>query len=170
MSDLIGIIQDGELDGTLTPEELALAGELGSVQLQGSITATGLQGQIRGTIILQGRIYYPVTVLGVDLFINLGDVNTDDLQDGDVIIYDADTQRFINVAPSELGITGDLTYVHNQLIPAGVWNIAHNLGKYPSVVVVDSAGTTVMGEIVYDDINNLHITFTSPFSGKAFLN
>jgi hypothetical protein len=61
-------------------------------------------------------------------------------------------------------------FVHNQLLAAAVWNITHNLGKYPSVTVVDSAGTVVVGEIEYLDLNSIRITFTAEFSGKAYFN
>ena len=62
------------------------------------------------------------------------------------------------------------TYVHNQNVPSSVWNIAHNLGSYPSVTVIDSAGTTVVGDVLYVSANAITITFSGSFSGQAFLN
>ncbi len=50
------------------------------------------------------------------------------------------------------------------------WTITHDLGKFPSVSVVDSANTQVVGEVDYIDNNSLTITFTAAFSGKAYLN
>lgn len=64
----------------------------------------------------------------------------------------------------------DRTYVFEQNSAAAVWSITHNLGKYPSVSVVDSAGTVCVGEVTYIDENSLICTFTAPFSGKAYLN
>lgn len=61
------------------------------------------------------------------------------------------------------------SYVHNQGVPASVWNIAHNLGFFPNVTVVDSAGSKVIGDVDYVDINNLTITFSAGFSGKAYI-
>lgn len=58
-------------------------------------------------------------------------------------------------------------YVKNT--PSLSWVIAHNLNFYPNVTVVDSGGTTVEGDISYTDTNNLTITFTSAFSGNAYL-
>ena len=46
----------------------------------------------------------------------------------------------------------------------------HNLDKYPSVTVVDSGGTVVVGSIDYNDKNNCTCTFSAPFSGQAYLN
>lgn len=62
------------------------------------------------------------------------------------------------------------TYVHNQNVPSAVWNITHNLGSYPSVTVIDSAGTTVVGDVLYVSANAITITFSGSFSGQAFLN
>ncbi len=62
------------------------------------------------------------------------------------------------------------TFVHNQLSPALVWTIEHNLNKYPSVTVADSGGNWVIGDIDYVSSNSITVTFTGAFSGKAFLN
>ena len=75
-----------------------------------------------------------------------------------------------NKTGEELGIIYDKTFVYNQVASSDVWEIEHNLDKYPSVMVVDSGGSVVVGEIVYIDKNNIRITFTSAFSGKAYLN
>ena len=62
------------------------------------------------------------------------------------------------------------TYIYEQGVAANIWEINHNMGKFPSVTVVDSAGSVVIGAIEYIDINNLKITFNSSFGGKAYLN
>lgn len=74
--------------------------------------------------------------------------------------------------PSESsgGEGGDKAYEFNQLTPKKVWNIPHGLKKRPSVTIVDSGGTEVKGDVKYDDINNVTISFTSAFSGIAYLN
>lgn len=64
----------------------------------------------------------------------------------------------------------DKHYEHNQILSNEIWNINHNLDKYPSVTVVDSAETVVYGEIEYIDKNNLKIIFSAEFAGKAYLN
>lgn len=60
-------------------------------------------------------------------------------------------------------------YVHTQASPATTWSITHNLKFYPNVSIVDSALSHVMGEVTYINENNLTVSFTSAFSGKAFL-
>lgn len=72
--------------------------------------------------------------------------------------------------PGEVGAGSDANYVHNQLVASAIWTIAHGLNKYPSVFVVDSGDNVVMGEIQYLDTNNIQVTFSAAFGGKAFLN
>lgn len=61
-------------------------------------------------------------------------------------------------------------YIHTQGVPALSWTIVHNLGKYPNINIVDSANADVIGEVVYDSLNQLTVTFSAAFSGKAYLN
>ena len=64
----------------------------------------------------------------------------------------------------------DKNYVHPQGVPAAVWVITHNLGKRPSVTVVDSARTQVFGCVNYVNDNVCTVTFSAPFSGEAYCN
>lgn len=65
---------------------------------------------------------------------------------------------------------GDKHYVHIQSTASDVWVIEHGLNKYPSVTVVDSAGTLVIGDIKYLDIKRVEVKFMAAFSGRAYLN
>jgi hypothetical protein len=69
-----------------------------------------------------------------------------------------------------IGPSGGESYVHDQAVPAATWVITHNLVRFPAVDIVDSAGTTVVGDVVYDSANQVTITFASAFGGKAYLN
>lgn len=51
-----------------------------------------------------------------------------------------------------------------------IWQIEHNLGKYPSITVVDTANNVIYGEVNYNDFNNVTITFTSSVTGYAYFN
>ena len=75
-----------------------------------------------------------------------------------------------NKTSEELHITSDKNFVYTQGSASKIWEIAHNLNKYCSVTVVDSAGNTVLGEIIYLDINHVRIVFASAFSGTAYCN
>ena len=75
-----------------------------------------------------------------------------------------------NKTSSELGLTGDKHFVFTKSTPDSVWDITHDLDKYPSVTVVDSAGSVVIGDITYTSKSALTVTFSAAFSGKAYLN
>jgi hypothetical protein len=73
--------------------------------------------------------------------------------------------------PFDIGGSGiDAAYVHTEPAPSATWAIAHLLGKYPSVMVVDSGGSWVMPDVSYVDETRLDLIFGSPTSGKAYLN
>jgi hypothetical protein len=65
---------------------------------------------------------------------------------------------------------GDKHYVHTQSTPSATWTVQHNLGKLPAVTTVNNNNIEVKGQIQYTDTNNLTITFSAGFSGKAYLN
>jgi|TARA_R110000744_G_scaffold81430_1_gene160060 hypothetical protein len=62
------------------------------------------------------------------------------------------------------------TFTFNQTVSTGTWVIAHNLGAFPSVAVIDSVGNFVIGDIDYTNNVSLTLTFNSAFKGKAYLN
>lgn len=68
------------------------------------------------------------------------------------------------------GIDGDKHYAHDQTQAEAQWVIEHNLSKYPSVTITDSAGDQVEGEVRYNGLNSLTLSFSAPFSGRAYLN
>lgn len=82
------------------------------------------------------------------------------------IIAETTEKQFIS-ADEKLKISG---FIHDQIASSMEWDIHHSLEKYPSVSVVDSGGNLVMGNVKYINKSNLVISFTSEFSGKAYLN
>lgn len=64
----------------------------------------------------------------------------------------------------------DKNYVYTQATAASVWEVQHDLDKFPSVSIVSDDNVQVYGNVEYIDDNNLIITFTAPFSGKAYMN
>ncbi|MDU3434276.1 MAG: hypothetical protein E6005_07550 [Peptostreptococcus sp.] len=71
-------------------------------------------------------------------------------------------------------LTGDIVldknYKHTQIQASKTWNINHNLKKIPSVTVIDSGGTEVIGDVKHLSENELTISFSYEFSGSAILN
>jgi hypothetical protein len=72
--------------------------------------------------------------------------------------------------PGPPGPGGGSTYTHSQAIPLAVWTAAHNLGRYPSVSVVDTLGRQVFGDVTWVDENIVQITHGSAIAGKAYFN
>lgn len=66
--------------------------------------------------------------------------------------------------------TGDKNYLHVQNLASDTWLIFHNLGKFPAIQVVDSAGTIVQGEISHIDTNTSMVVFSVIFGGTASCN
>lgn len=67
------------------------------------------------------------------------------------------------------GLAG-ANFVHTQSVPSDEWVIKHDLNRFPSVTVVDSAGSVVCMEESYDSPNQVTLRSSAAFSGKAFLN
>jgi hypothetical protein len=67
-------------------------------------------------------------------------------------------------------IVQDKNYSHTQSVASTDWSITHNLGKYPSVTIIDNAGNEIWTQVEHIDINNLVIRFNNPHSGTASLN
>ena len=77
---------------------------------------------------------------------------------------------FVTVSSITDVTISDRFFQFEQAIASNRWTIEHNLDKYPSVTVVDSAGTIIVGEVSYLSRNALRVTFQSAFAGKAYLN
>lgn len=67
-------------------------------------------------------------------------------------------------------ITSTAKYIHDQGVAATTWEIQHDLNDFPSVTVVDTAGTIFDCKITYIDSNNCRLEMNLPIKGKAYLN
>lgn len=107
----------------------------------------------------------PDTLLAAELAFNEVDLG---LYYGAGVLSDGQTAAaVIRINAPPVG-EGD-HYFHSQVMPAANWVIAHGLGRYPSVVVVDSAGSMVEGDVHYDTPNQVILSFGAPFAGTASL-
>jgi len=91
------------------------------------------------------------------------------IAEGQVIGKSGGLIRGMNVTGVGSG-GSDAHYLHTQSIVSTTWSVSHNLGKFPAVTVIDSGGTEVEGDIIHVDMYNTTLTFSAPFSGKAFFN
>jgi len=81
-----------------------------------------------------------------------------------------DLNKLYDFAVFTLSSQGAPTFIFNQAIPATTWDITHNLGKFPSITVIDTGNTVVTGEYNYVNNNRVLLTFSAAFDGKAYLN
>ena len=66
---------------------------------------------------------------------------------------------------------GDKTFRFVQTVASDTWVIPHNLNKYVSVSIVDTAGTSWMpDQIQYNSLNQVTVSFRSIMSGEAYCN
>lgn len=124
----------------------------------GPVGPTGPQG-IPGTGLVNGN-GLPSSSVGVE-----GDLYLD-LTTG---LYYGPKQGGVWPTTPLYSLSNTRRYVFTQSLASNTWNITHTLGGRPSVTVVDSAGTTVVGEVVYNSDTSITVLFTSPFSGQAYL-
>lgn len=83
-------------------------------------------------------------------------------EEGDVLFYNG-----TEWVPRDLKTD---TYIYEQVSASDEWSINHDLGRFPSVAIVDSAGTQVIPDVTYVDSNNLVVRFSAAFAGTAYLN
>lgn len=79
----------------------------------------------------------------------------------------SDDYDFAWAAPSE--VYGDNNYEQAFTSSASV-TVTHNLNKYPSLVIFDSAGDEVEGFVQHTSKNSLTVSFSSPFTGTVSCN
>lgn len=70
-----------------------------------------------------------------------------------------------------IGPTGPaiVSFIHEESPASYIWAINHNLNKKPNVIIIDSAGTLIVGDIKYLNDNNILIEFNNLVSGKAYI-
>lgn len=90
----------------------------------------------------------------------------------DTALAGAGSRYVVADATGALGIgTTPLTeYIHTQSVSSATWVIVHNLGRYPSVTVTDSAGTSGVPQFKYDSANQITVTLSAAMTGFAYLN
>ena len=134
-------------------------GAQGTAGAQGAAGTQGVQGTdgtgAQGTQGVQGVDGGGVTLQQLSEAIQGSALSTtDDLSEGVTNLYFT---------------TSRVSYIHTQGVASAAWTINHNLHFYPNVTVQDSAGNIVEGEIAYTNSDSLIVTFSTAFSGEAYL-
>ena len=97
------------------------------------------------------------------------------------LILDHDPVEDLEAATKQYvdSVGSDKKYTFTQMVPSNVWPapgdtpsgyIEHNLGKKPSVMIVDDYDQVWVGEITYINDNQVSLTFENAISGKAYFN
>ena len=81
-----------------------------------------------------------------------------------------DLNKLYDFAVFTLPTQGSPTFIFTQGVAATTWDITHNLGKFPSVSVINNNNIVINGEVTYIDNNNVQLNFSAGFTGKAYLN
>lgn len=61
-------------------------------------------------------------------------------------------------------------YTHVQDSAASVWTVAHNLGRYPAITVLDHLGAEICPDVRHLDLTTARITHSVPLAGRAICN
>jgi len=181
MDELYGQIDaTTELGGTINQTTELTANLTPIGDLSGTInTLDNLSGILNKNGELLGNLNFPIRIGGYivyDAYVNndgyLMFILYDDseINAGYVRGDKGDAFEYSDFTPEQLALLASgSTFVYEQMVSSAHWIIDHPLSRYPSVVVVDTAGSTVIGEVVYISLNRVEIQFSAPFSGKAYL-
>jgi hypothetical protein len=114
---------------------------------------------------------------GVEYYLSPDDAGAVTSQADQPIWPDGSVQEFIGRGIEEgllLSIDrsnhADKYYRHTQSAPSRVWEVVHNLDKFPSVTISDFDGNEYESDIKQIDRNNTLLTFSEAFAGYADLN
>jgi len=77
---------------------------------------------------------------------------------------------YVSVQATIAGTAQPQHYTHPQNEPKAEWVVYHGLNTRPSVDVVNDEGIAVFPTIIYNGLNSVTITFSSPKSGFAYFN
>ncbi len=130
------------------------------------VSLTDLKTLVNTTYTLTSTVDAINNIADIDLTDSDGAKTTVKLKGGTGITLTQPASNEITIA----SLNDDANFIFTQGIPSATWNITHNLGKFPSVSVVDNRLELMYGDVEYFNENSLTITFSAPFSGKAFLN
>ena len=86
------------------------------------------------------------------------------------VVVDAESVNLLAVRTGAVpSIAVVRRYTHTQASANTTWAIVHDLGGKPSVTIVDTSDTHVVGDVTYNSETSITVSFTAAFSGYAYL-
>lgn len=107
---------------------------------------------------------------GFEVIVNETPIEVVDENNEVQVLVTEDVVSVVTVGTQGPAGPAQTTYTHNQASASATWVITHNLGRHPSVVVIDSAGSAIISDVQYDSEYQVTVRFSAAFSGKAYLN
>jgi len=135
--------------------DVDITGYFQSLQNEGTLRINnGSRTTDYGVFRVQGveELQNDVLKISVDLLLSNGTIT-----DGDSAVMSA------NIGSVD-------RHYKTAIMDGNIWQIEHNLGKFPSITVVDTANNVIYADVNYNDLNNVTITFTSSVTGYAYFN
>jgi hypothetical protein len=87
-----------------------------------------------------------------------------------VTVTEVDNNTVVTVATEgPQGPAGGAAFVYQQVAPATVWTINHNLGYRPSVELLDAGSQEIDGEVAHPSVNQTVVTLNPASAGLARL-
>jgi len=162
----VAVIYSYPLKNVPSGEDRMIVSDMADSKRTKQVKLTDLKTLVNTTYTLTSTVDALNNVADIDLTDSDGAKTTVKLKGGTGITLTQPASNEITIA----SLNDDANFVFTQSIPSATWNITHNLGKFCSVTVVDTSNEIVIGDVTYANDNSLTITFSAPFSGKAYLN
>ena len=162
----MAVIYSYPLKNLPSGEDRMIVSDMADSKRTKQVKLTDLKTLVNTTYTLTSTVDAINNIADIDLTDSDGAKTTVKLKGGTGITLTQPALNEITIA----SLNDDANFVFTQGIPSATWNITHNLGKFPSVSVADTANQLMYGDTEYINENSLTITFSAPFSGKAYLN
>lgn len=162
----MAVIYSYPLKNLPSGEDRMIVSDMADSKRTKQVKLTDLKTLVNTTYTLTSTVDAINNIADIDLTDSDGAKTTVKLKGGQGITLTQPASNEITIA----SLNDDANFVFTQGIPSATWNITHNLDKFPSVSVADTANQLMYGDTEYINENSLTITFSAPFSGKAYLN
>ena len=129
---------------------------------------------MNGDLTGEEQVVVEIPTNRISVSVEGGNVILENTDPSPILLSTESTPVYVSISPDAIDGQFDANavfeYVHSEGQPNDIWIVNHNLKKFCSVTVVDSGGNVVIGDVKYNSSSQITLTFSSAFSGKAYLN